>query len=59
MPHSLSVTVHVDLDLHEVVLSIAGCLTARTYDSVLPVVAQARGLEPAPRITLDLSLIHI
>ncbi|WP_434177173.1 TetR/AcrR family transcriptional regulator [Brachybacterium conglomeratum] len=54
MPHSLSVTVHVDLDLHEVVLSIAGCLTARTYDSVLPVVAQARGLEPAPRLTLDL-----
>ena len=54
MPHSLSVTVHVDLDLHEVVLSIAGCLTARTYHSVLPVVAQARGLEPAPRLTLDL-----
>lgn len=54
MPHSLSVTVHVDLDLHEVVLAIAGCLTARTYVSLLPVVAQARGLDPAPSITLDL-----
>lgn len=54
MPHSLSVTVRVDLDLHEVVLAIAGCLTARTYASLLPVVAQARGLDPAPSITLDL-----
>ena len=54
MPHSLSVTVHVDLDLHEVVLAIAGCLTAQTYLSLLPVVAQARSLDPAPSITLDL-----
>ena len=43
MPHSLSVKVHVDLDLHEVVLSIADAsLPGPT--TVLPVVAQARGL---------------
>jgi len=52
--HSLSLTVHVDLDLHEVILAVAGCLTARTYVSLLPMVAQARALDPVPRLTLDL-----
>ncbi|NMA75814.1 MAG: TetR/AcrR family transcriptional regulator [Actinomycetales bacterium] len=55
MPHTLSVTVHVDLDLQEVQLAVAGCLTAETHLSLLPIVRQARGLEPAPRITLDLT----
>ncbi|MEE1617031.1 TetR/AcrR family transcriptional regulator [Brachybacterium sp. J153] len=54
MTHVLSVTVRVDLDLHEVVLAIEGCLTARTYASLLPVLAQARALDPVPRIALDL-----
>ncbi|HJG90661.1 MAG TPA: TetR/AcrR family transcriptional regulator [Brachybacterium massiliense] len=55
MPHTLSVTVHVDLDLKEVQLAVAGCLTAETHPSLLPIVRQAQGLEPAPRITLDLT----
>lgn len=54
MPHTLSVTVHVDLDLQEVTLAVTGCLTADTHVSLLPIIAQARGLNPAPRITLDL-----
>lgn len=54
MPHSLSVTVHVDLGLKEVTLAVSGCLTAETHVSLFPVLAQARGLDPAPRITLDL-----
>lgn len=54
MPHTLSVTVHVDLDLQEVQLAVSGCLTAESHASLLPIIAQARGLEPAPRITLDL-----
>ena len=55
MPHTLSVTVHVDLDLQEVQLAVAGCLTAQTHPSLLPIVRQARGLDPSPRITVDLS----
>src|SRR5690606_5243025 len=55
MPHTLSVTVHVDLDLREIQLAVAGCLTADTYVALLPIVRQARGLEPAPRLTLDLT----
>lgn len=54
MPHTLSVTVRVDLDLREVTLAVSGCLTAETHASLLPIIAQARGLDPAPRITLDL-----
>lgn len=55
MPHTLSVTVHVDLDLQEVQLAVAGCLTAETHPALLPIVRQARGLQPAPHITLDLT----
>ncbi|ASK64858.1 TetR family transcriptional regulator [Brachybacterium avium] len=54
MPHTLSVTVRVDLDLRGVTLAVFGCLTAETHVSLLSVIAKARGLEPAPRITLDL-----
>lgn len=54
MPHTLAVTVHVDLDLEEVTLAVSGCLTSDTHTSLLPLIAQARGLVPAPRITLDL-----
>lgn len=54
MPHTLSVTVHVDLDLKEVTLAVLGCLTAQTLVSLLPIVTQARQLDPAPRLTLDL-----
>jgi AcrR family transcriptional regulator len=54
MPHTLSVTVHVDLDLEEVTLAVSGCLTAETHVALLPIIAQAHSLEPAPRITLDL-----
>ncbi|ATG51645.1 TetR family transcriptional regulator [Brachybacterium vulturis] len=54
MPHTLSVTVRVDLDLREVTLAVFGCLTAETHVSLLSIIAKARGLEPAPSITVDL-----
>lgn len=55
MPHTLSVTVHVDLDLREIQIAVAGCLTADTQIALLPIVRQARGLEPTPCLTLDLT----
>ncbi|GAA4525785.1 TetR/AcrR family transcriptional regulator [Brachybacterium paraconglomeratum] len=55
MPHTLSVTVRVDLDLREIQLSVAGCLTAETHTALIPIVRQAWGLEPAPCLTLDLT----
>lgn len=55
MPHTLSVTVHVDLDLREIQLAVSGCLTADTQIALLPIVRQARGLEPAPCLTLDMT----
>src|SRR5699024_8923790 len=52
MPHTLAVTVHVDLDLEEVTLAVPGCLTSDTHTSLLPLISQARALGPAPRTTL-------
>src|SRR5699024_5390573 len=54
MPHTLAVTVHVDLDLEEVTLAVSGCLPSDPHPSLRPLSAHARGLVPAPRVPLAL-----
>lgn len=60
MTHELSITVDADVDLHELRLLVAGCLTTGNQPGLLPVIRRACALEPLTRVTVDLTeALHI
>jgi len=60
MKHELSITVHADVDQHELRLLVAGCLTTDNQPGLSSVIRRACALEPLTRVTIDLTeALHI
>ncbi|SDQ54169.1 hypothetical protein [Arthrobacter crystallopoietes] len=54
MEHSLNVCVCLDTDMSSVRIEVRGCVTARNYKALLPLLTRAKGLPADAQISLDL-----
>lgn len=54
MEHSLNVCVCLDTDMSSVRVEVRGCVTARNYTALLPLLTRIKGLAPDAQISLDL-----
>jgi hypothetical protein len=54
MEHRLNVCVCLDTDMSSVRIEVRGCVTARNYKALLPLLTRTKGLAADAQISLDL-----